>query len=50
MVTFISETEESLVNQETDKIITMLKKSGSKPDRDTIYNEVICHYLPKERW
>jgi hypothetical protein len=50
MVTFISEVEKSLVNRETDKIIAMLKKSGSQPDRDTIYDEVVCHYLPKERW
>ena len=50
MAIFISETEKSFINSETDKIITMLKKSGSKPDRNAIYNEVVCHYLPKERW
>lgn len=50
MVTFISEIEESFIDSETDKIIAMLKKSGSQPDRDTIYGEVVCHYLPKERW
>jgi hypothetical protein len=50
MVTFISETEESFIDSETNKIIVMLKKCGSNPDRATIYNEVVCHHLPKERW
>ena len=50
MVTFISEIEESFVNSETDKIIAMLEKCGSNPDRAVIYKEVVCHHLPECRW
>ena len=50
MVQFLSEAEESLINSETDKIVAMLQKCGSTPDRDMVYNEVICYHLPKDRW
>lgn len=50
MPTFISESEESHINNATDEIVAALAESGSQPDRDKIYNEVVCHYIPKARW